>query len=183
MKEKLIAILKSLGLYTDDKKVEIDKALEAIEEPKPAPKIASTPTDESIELKTMVDSLKEQNKQLFTAIAEEKKAREASQKAVADQMKADKDKKITDALVKAEADGKISKAQTDGWKKILELDYETGSAQLTALPVNPAFKKADDKKADDKKGDPPSNKNLGLASSAEPKILDSIMKMANITDN
>lgn len=183
LKEKLIAILKTLGLYTEEKKAEIDKALDAIEEPKQKQKSAQAEPDGLVELQEAVESLKEQNKQLINAISEEKKSRESAQKTISDQMKAEKTKKIETAIDKAKDDRKITEAQVEGWRKMLELDYDTASAQLSALQINPALQSPNDKKLNSKTPNQPPNKNIGLAGAAEPKILDSIMKMANITDN
>jgi seryl-tRNA synthetase len=192
MKEKLIAILKTLGLYSDDKKAEIEKALDELEKSEGKPKAGdqkSAAGDQRPESgvqalpKEVLDQLAvlaEQNKQLFAALAEEKKAREEANKAIAEKMKADQKKRIDEFIEKNKA--RIPPSDVEEVRRNLEKDFEAFSKLIEKLPEDPAMKKdqKDNKSPKSAEGVPPG---ATLALGGTKSIRDQIEKLTTISDN
>ncbi|HXG01501.1 MAG TPA: phage protease, partial [Bacteroidota bacterium] len=96
------------------------------------------------------------------------------------QIKKDREAKIEAALKKAKDEGKITPAQEAHYKKLLESDYDTTTAVLEALPVNPATKKEQQKPEEGKPTIPAS---ATLANAGLQSIREQIAKLTTISDN
>lgn len=131
MKDKLFAVLRAFGWNVDEKKVELEKAIDEL-----------TVSDQGEGILAQLNALAEQNKQLYEALTSEKKAREESQKTILEQMKKDQELKIAKTLDEAKAVGKITPAQEPSFKKLLEEDFDATVAVIAGLPVHPAAHKA-----------------------------------------
>jgi len=187
MLDKLIALLKTLGVDVEAKKGEIEKAAKELEPPKPPPVKKDGETNPEIEqLRSDLAAATEQIKSLVSLVGTEKTEREKAQKTIADQMKADREKKVTDLIAKHEKAGQIPPAMKDHWKKLLEADYDATAKVIEGLPVDPAAKKAaestqkkDDKSGDDKSATPIAK---GLEGFGNRSILKGIQELSQATN-
>lgn len=184
MKDKLLAMLKTLGLYSEEKKAEIEKALEdlKLDEGKKSDgggQKSDAKTELPKEVMEQLAALAEQNKQLFAALAEEKKSREEANKAIQEKMKADKAKQITDFIEKNKA--RIPPSDIEEVKKNLEKDFDAYSKLIAKLPEDPAMKKG--QKQDASTGSASAQAREGIMRSAPQSILDNVVKYAQISDN
>ncbi|KAB2967520.1 phage protease [Zoogloea sp.] len=147
MKEKLIALLKSLGLLTDDKVEAVSKELDKLElEKKPdAPIDASKITDPA--LKAVIEGLQNQNaslsqqiKSLTDTLAAEQTDRAKAIKVQQDQAKKDRELKVTELVTRALKEGKIVKAKEEWLKKYAENDLTAAEEWVKEAPVDKNFK-------------------------------------------
>ncbi len=148
--KELILKLKSIlatVTFDDAKKKEIEdqiKALEAQAEKAPAtPSKTPDATQAGLDpaTKQLIESLQGQVQGLSDALGKETKAREDQAKAMADQVKKDRDKKVSDFIAKMKAEGRMTAAQEEKDKLHLEADFESWSEEIQGRPVNPAMKK------------------------------------------
>ncbi|MEW6654447.1 MAG: hypothetical protein AB1394_13425, partial [Bacteroidota bacterium] len=83
--------------------------------------------------------VEQKNQNLADMLVDEKKKREDAIKVQQDADKAAKTKKVTDALDKAEKEGKFPKADRDKWSKRLEENFDDWNSELEAKPVSKEF--------------------------------------------
>lgn len=152
MLEKLKALLKKMGIeIAADKEAEFKTEVEKLEKDSGGnvdfSKIdLSKFTKENSDplLKAVVEqnqALSQQVKDLLTALADEKTARENSLKATEAQQKADREKKISDKIADALKNKRITEAEKDLWKGRLEKDFDEWGKELDAKPVSKQFEK------------------------------------------
>lgn len=149
MKDKLIALLKTLGLLKDEDVAKVTAELDKLDLDKkpepPAPVDTSKITDPI--LKQLIEKLEGRNnsleqmvKDLTTKLAAEAEARE---KAINAQQAADKmaaEKKVTDAVEVAIKSGKYPEAKRAWLKERFEKDFEGFSDIVKESPVDKHFK-------------------------------------------
>ncbi|NUN68831.1 MAG: hypothetical protein HUU02_03875 [Bacteroidetes bacterium] len=147
MKDKLLALLKSLGLIPDDKLESVSKELDKLELDKPAPapidpsKITDPALKQIVEaLNSQVTVLGQQNKTLLDTLTAERTEREKAVKLQQDQAKKDKDQKVADLVAKALKEGKIVKAKEEWLKKYAEADVTAAEEWVKDAPVDKNFK-------------------------------------------
>lgn len=164
MKDKLIALLKTLGILTDDKvesvskeldKLDLDKKSDPVIDPS---KIADPALKQVIEaLNNQVSILSNQNKTLLDTLNAERTEREKSVKLQQDQAKTEQEKKVTALVEQALKEGKISKAKEAWLKDLATTKFELAESWVKDAPVEKGFKGEGDKGAGDK-GTPPAAK-------------------------
>jgi len=161
LKKQVFELLKNF--LPQEKQKEAEEALEklTIDQPKP-PSLPQTGTNNEVitAIQAELNAAMETIKQLTTAIAEEKKAREAAQKTIAEQLKAEKEKKIAELIEKAKKDGRLAEADTKEWQELLSMDYERSAKVLEKLPVKPEFSKQ--QKPQNSKDSKPETKSTSL---------------------
>ncbi len=147
MKDKLLALLKSLGLIPDDKLESVSKELDKLELDKPAPapidpsKITDPALKQIVEaLNSQVTILGQQNKTLIDTLNAERTEREKAVKLQQDQATKDKTQKVADLVAKALKEGKIVKAKEEWLKKYAEADVTAAEEWVKDAPVDKNFK-------------------------------------------
>ena len=186
MQEKILAILKSLGLVPADKEDAVKTALAEIKPDATAPVVdASKLTDP--QLKTLIETLNAtvaanaQDLKTMTALfAQEKSAREAainaSKTADAAQKKANAEKLIGEAL----KTGKIAEADKQKYIDKAIADHDGTKGDIERFATIPGFKPAPDAGGDkNKSGDQQASKIRGPLASADATILGAMSKMEN----
>jgi len=186
MQEKILAILKSLGLIPADKEDAVKTALAEIK-PEPTPPVIDASKLTDPQLKTLIETLNAtvaanaQDLKTMTALfAQEKSAREAAinaaKSADAEQKKANAEKLIGEAL----KSGKIAEADKQKYidKAIADLDGTKGDIERFA--TIPGFRPAADASGDKGEGSgQQTSKIRGPLSSADTTILGAMAKMEN----
>lgn len=140
-------MLKALNLWKEEDASKITAELDKLDTPAP-PIDTSKITDSTV--KQLVDQLQQavtlltnQNKQLIESLSKEKEMRDNAYKIQQDQMKADKEKKVKDAVQKLLDEGKISSDDEKAlWTKAFENDLDIATKQAAVIPVKPGFKPA-----------------------------------------
>lgn len=186
MKEKLIALLKQLGLLKDDNQETVLAELDKLDlENPPAPidtsKISDPETKKMFEeLNKQISALTAVNKNLTEKLGEETKARDAAIKAQQDQQKAEQDKKVNDAVDAAIKSGKFPEAKREHLKKLYTADFDSTAEMVKDAPVDKHFKPSAETKLDDK-GNPikETPKPVGPLAGADKTILAKINEMNN----
>lgn len=182
MQEKILAILKSLGLIPADKEEAVKTALAEIKLEPTAPVIdASKLTDP--QLKTLIETLNStvaanaQDLKTMTALfAQEKAQREASIKAQQDADAATKKANAEKLIGEALKNGKIAEADKQKYIDKAIADYDGTKGDIERFATIPGFKPAP---GASEKNEPPKNVSTlrGPLSSADPTILAAINKM------
>ncbi len=182
MKEKMLALLKSLGIELGDKADELGKGLEEITKVAPTPDKTAppdpTPTkvDDSEKDKTIL-ALTQQIKDLTELVGDMKKNSDASVAAQKEKLEEVRIQKIADLKKKGIDAGKITEANWEKkFKAIAEKDVDSFETILEDLAVDPHFKPAKDP---DKKEDQYGGESyVGPLKGADASIMDSINKMS-----
>jgi len=170
MKDKLIALLKTLGVLTDDKvdsvskeldKLDLDKKSDPIIDPS---KITDPAMKQVIEaLSNQVSILGNQNKTLLDTLNAERSARENAVKLQQDQAKTDQEKKVGTLVEQALKEGKISKAKEAWLKDLATTKFELADSWVKDAPVEKGFK-PENRTGDDDKGGAPAAKPTSMRS-------------------
>lgn len=149
MKEKLIELLKKLGIDITGKETELKTELDKL----------AKDGDGNIDLAKLdltklsgggnddlVKAVLEQNKILTQSVkdlkdtlAKEISDRENAIKAQQEQAKKDQEKKINDAIEKAKKEKRIVEADVEKWKDRLTKDFDEWNTELEAKPVPKEF--------------------------------------------
>ena len=185
MQEKILAILKSLGLVPADKEDAVKTALAEIKPEPTAPVIdPSKVTDPQMKilienLNTQISLLTQDNKTLKDLFTAEKTAREAainaSKTADAAQKKANAEKLIADY----KKVGKLAEADTAEYVEKATNDFEGTKKAIERFQTIPGFKPAPDASGETKTGDQQVSKIRGPLASADATILGAMSKMEN----
>lgn len=145
MKEKILALLKSLGIVKDEDVTKVTAELDKLELDKPAP--IDTSKIQDAEMKKMIEgfqsqlaSFSEVNKQLTASLAAEKAARDAAVAAQQTNQKTEKEKKVTEAVDAAIKSGKYPEAKRDFLKKMFDADFDSFTEIVKDAPVDKHFK-------------------------------------------
>jgi hypothetical protein len=153
MKEKILALLKTLGLVKDEDVTKVTAELDKLELDKPAP--IDTSKIQDGEMKKLVEGFQSQlasfaevNKQLTAALAAEKTARDAAVAAQQTNLKIEKEKKVTEAVDAAIKAGKYPEAKRDFLKKMYEADFDSFAEIVKDTPVDKHFKPGTEPKLD-----------------------------------
>lgn len=187
MKEKILALLKALGVIKDEDLAKVTSELDKLEFDKSTnidtSKIQNEDLKKLIEgFQTQINSVMAVNKNLADALAAEKKARDEAIAAQTATQKTEAEKKITDAVEAAIKEGKYPEAKRDWLKGRFEKDFEGMTEIVKEAQVDKHFKPADktntqdkSKQHDDTAPRNPFNTNQ--------TVFDSVAKYANITEN
>ncbi|MEW5799970.1 MAG: phage protease [Bacteroidota bacterium] len=159
MKEKLIALLKSLGILTDDKVDAVSKELEKLDlDKKPEPTIDASKISDPA-MKQVIEELQNQNlilsrqiKTLTDTLTAERTERERAIQLQRQQAEKEKTQKVSDLIARALKEGKIVKAKEEWLKKFADQDLDAATEWVNGAPVDKNFVP---EKKDDKKSDPP----------------------------
>ncbi len=190
MKEKLLALLKTLGLLPDDKVEAVSKELDKLElEKKPdTPIDASKITDPA--LKAVIEGMQSQNavlgqqvKDLTSMLTAERNDREKAVKIQQDAEKKNKEQKVADLLAKALKEGKIVKAKEEWLKKFAEADVAAAEEWVKDAPVDKNFKP--DTGSQKKEGEQEKNEGdvRSPLSAVNPTLLSKIHEMSGTSNN
>lgn len=108
----------------------------------PAPAPTPPPSDPALSaLQAQVLQMQATQQTLMDALTSEAAARTAAQASIEAQQTRDRATQITTLLETGKKDGRILPAKEADWKARLERDFDTISAVLADLPVNPAMAK------------------------------------------
>ncbi|HBO60543.1 TPA: hypothetical protein DD449_02585 [Candidatus Berkelbacteria bacterium] len=184
MQEKILAILKSLGLVPADKEDAVKTALAEIKPETTAPVIDPSKLNDPqmkqfiTDLAAQLSVVTESNKTLQQLLAAEKTAREgainAAKSADAEQKKTNAEKLIGDAL-KA---GKIAEADKQKYIDKAIADHDGTKGDIERFATIPGFKPAPDAGGDkNKPGEQQVSKIRGPLASADATILGAMAKM------
>lgn len=184
MREKILALLKTLGLVKDDNQAQVLAELDKLDLEK-APIIDASKVPDA-GMKAMLESIQTQiqiltndNKTLRDALAGEKQAREAAIKAQNEANAAEQAKKVKTAVDDAIKAGKFPEAKRDFLTKLYEKDFDSATEIVKDAPVDKHFKPGENNNNNNDK------KNSEIKSPLEVSspLLDSVKKFANINDN
>jgi len=158
VKEKLIALLKALGLWNDEKAKELDSKLsEIIEDPKPpvvdTSKLAPELKGVMDAMQGQVAALTEQNKALMATLTKEREDREKIISTQQAQVKAEQEKKVKEAVDNAIKQGLFPEAKREAMSKLAGADFAAYEILIKDMKPDPHFK-ADDKNNQQKKDEP-----------------------------
>lgn len=182
MKNKLIELLKSLGILTDDKIDAVSKELDKLDLDKnpSGPIDASKITDPG--LKAVIEGLQNQNtvlgqqiKTLTDTLTAERTEREKAVKLQQDQAAKDKQTKVTELVAKALKEGKIVKAKEEWLKKYAEADVTAAEEWVKEAPVDKNFKPEPTKDGDPNAGGGGGEKVKGPLGSVNQGILKNVL--------
>lgn len=186
MKEKILALLKTLGLVKDDNQAQVIAELEKLDLEK-APVIdASKVQDAGLKqllesIQTEISILRTGNKSLADALAAEKTEREKAIKAQQDAAAADKAKKVSEAVDAAIKAGKFPEAKREYLTKLFTSDFDSAAEIVKDAPVDKHFKADGTNNNNNNKNE----KTDGIKSPLDVSspLLDSVKKFANINEN
>lgn len=140
MKDKILALLKRLGIDFKDKESDFLKELESIDFGEEIGADDLPLRDEPT--RKVVSALIEQNKALAGSISvlrqslsEEKQQRDAAIAAEAKRQETEKASRVANAVKKLLDEKRITEADKPHWQKILEMDFDTSSKLAEGLPV------------------------------------------------
>jgi hypothetical protein len=153
MKEKILALLKALGVVKDEDLAKVTTELDKLELEKPINPPIDTSKIQNEDIKKLIEGFQAQinsvmavNKNLADALAAEKKAREEAIAAQTATAKTEKDKKIADAVDAAIKEGKFPEAKREHLKKMFEADFDSFAEVVKDTPVNKHFQTSEKKK-------------------------------------
>ncbi|MFZ4620969.1 MAG: phage protease [Bacteroidota bacterium] len=189
MKDKLLALLKTLGILTDDKvqtlSAELDKL--DLEKGSGAQNIDPTKVTDPA-LRALIEGLQNNNailtqqmKTLTDTMVAERTEREKAVKLQQDQAKTAHETKVTELVAKALKEGKITKAKEEWLKKYAGTDLAEAEAWVKDAPVAPGFKPEQTKESSNKEGE--GDKVLSPLSGVNPSILSKVNEMAGLQNN
>ena len=145
MKEKILALLKTLGLVKDEDVTKVTAELDKLELDKPAP--IDTSKIQDGEMKKLVEGFQSQlasfaevNKQLTASLAAEKAARDAAVAAQQANQKTEQEKKVTTAVDAAIKEGKYPEAKRAFLTNLFTKDFEATTELVKDTPVDKHFK-------------------------------------------
>lgn len=158
MLDKIIELLKKMGVLADDKVDEVKNSLGEIVKDEPGPPTPpptsppTLPTNVSPELKAFfenmsnqINALTAQNKSLMASLDKERSDRESMIKIQNDQAKAEKERKISDAVDDAIKKGYYPESKRETIKKIATNDLEAFQEMLKDMKPDPRFIKPEKK--------------------------------------
>jgi hypothetical protein len=187
MKDKLIALLKTLGILTDDKAESLSKELDKLGLDKnqdpviDSSKISDPALKQVIEtLNNQVAILGNQNKTLLDTLNAERTEREKAVKLTQDQAKADSLKKVDALVEQALKDGKISKAKESWLKDLATTKYELAESWVKDAPVEKGFKP---EKKDDQGGAPAAAKPTSMRAYMDNRAENTASLIAELSPN
>ncbi|TAK59425.1 MAG: hypothetical protein EPO24_07760 [Bacteroidetes bacterium] len=153
MKEKILALLKALNL-PDEKFNEVKAKIEELKLDAPSSEQKTT-TEVGItgELKTLIDALRQDNKELKDALAAEKTERENGIKSQKERADAEAKAKREAFVKKMKDEGRVAEADVPTLETLLQANFDATVKAYETRPVLPGFKPADDGKG--KKGSEP----------------------------
>jgi len=126
--KKIKSFLGKTEDLTADEERELEKLMNPAN-PTPTPPAKVEPSDNSTlqELQNLVKALTAQNQELMSALGAEKESRSASARAIEEQAKAEKAKKVDakiEELVKAAIIAPSDEKEKEYWKQLLEANYD-----------------------------------------------------------
>jgi DNA-directed RNA polymerase beta subunit len=158
MKEKILALLKALGIMKDEDITKVTAELDKLEFDKPAP--VDTSNIKDAEMKKLIEGFQSQltsfaevNKQLTASLAAEKAARDAAVAAQQTNQKTEKEKKVTEAVDAAIKAGKYPEAKRDFLKKMFDADFDSFTEIVKDTQVDKHFKPENKEGDKDNKGE------------------------------
>lgn len=150
MKEQLIALLKKLGLWNEEKAKELEAELAKVNATTEPPKVDTSKLAPELKgvvdaMQNQVNALTEQNKALLATLTKEREDREKIIKTQQDQAKTEQEKKVKEAVEKAIKDGIFPEAKREAMAKLANADFASYEALVKDMKPDPHFMKADGK--------------------------------------
>jgi phage I-like protein len=186
MKDKLLALLKALGILPDDKVQALSAELDKLDlEKKPEPTIDSSKiTDPAMKqmfeaLNNQITVLGNQNKTLLDTINAERSEREKAVKLQQDQAKSDAEKKVTELVARAKKEGKIVQAKEEWLKKYAVADLAAAEEWVKDAPVQPGFKPEPEKKSSSETSSEKTDRAKGPLGSVNQSILKNVLEQSS----
>lgn len=183
MKEKLLAMLKALGLVKDDNQAQVEAELNKLELDKPpvidASKVQDAGLKQMLEtIQTEITILRTSNKQLADALASEKTEREKGIQAQQAAAKTEQEKKVKESVDGAIKTGKYPEAKREFLTKLFTNDFESATEVVKDAPVDKHFK------PEAIPGKPPPVKQEGIKSPLDSTtpLFTKVKELANVTD-
>lgn len=190
MKEKILALLKSLGIVKDEDVAKVTSELDKLQLDATPPVPIDTSKIQNEDMKKLVDSFQSQlnsvmevNKQLTASLAAEKAARDAAIAAQETNQKSEKEKKITAAVDAAIKEGKFPEAKRDHLKKLFESDFDSATEIVKDTPVNKLFKPTKEKNENDNNNNNNNDVVIKSALDTGSSLLGKVREFANLNEN